>query len=106
VSILRVPFLLEPSYPLHSAAVETNRARLLKKWGGPAGWEAQKLRHDLKGRGRSVGIERFNLDRLASNTKMSHRLVREITRRYGYGISEEVRVKNWELCDYNNYNNK
>ena len=62
----------------------------MNKWGGLEGWNAQKQRHDLKGRGRAVGIRDFNLDRKASNTKMSHRLVLLMTRRYGFEVSEEV----------------
>ena len=46
--ILRVPFFLEPDYDEEVDFVETNRERLVKKWGGRAGWEAQKGRHDLK----------------------------------------------------------
>ena len=56
-TVLRVPFFLEPDYPEGAEFEETNRVRLLRKWGGRAGWEAQKERHNLKGRGREVGIE-------------------------------------------------
>ena len=66
--MLRVPFFLEPEYPTAAEFEETNRVRLLRKWGGKRGWDEQKRRHALKERGREVGIEHFNLDRVASNT--------------------------------------
>lgn len=89
-SVVRVPFLLEPDYPEDAIYVETNRERLEKKWGGPQGWNIQKQRHDLKGRGLEAGIPHFNLDRLASNTVASHRLVQKIGKTYGLGISEKL----------------
>ena len=51
------------------------RERLIRKWGGEREFSAQKSRHMLKQRGQEVGIERFNLDRIASSTFLSHRLV-------------------------------
>ena len=58
-SLLRVPFFLEPDYPQEAEFEETNRVRLVRKWGGAAGWEAQKSRHRLKERGQEVGIDRL-----------------------------------------------
>jgi predicted DsbA family dithiol-disulfide isomerase len=69
---------------------ETNRVRLERKWGGKAAFAAQKHRHRLKERGQEVGIEHFNLDRLASNTLASHRLVQWVTKNYGSAVSEEL----------------
>jgi predicted DsbA family dithiol-disulfide isomerase len=89
-TVLRVPFFLEPDYPEGEAFEETNRVRLVRKWGGQAGWDAQKKRHDLKGRGRAVGIEKFNLDRVASNTLTSHRLVQWVTKHYGVNAAEKM----------------
>jgi predicted DsbA family dithiol-disulfide isomerase len=89
-SVVRVPFLLEPHYPKDKAFVETNRARLEAKWGGPRGWSIQKSRHDLKGRGLDAGIPHFNLDRLTSNTLASHRLVQKIGKVYGLAVSETL----------------
>ena len=43
----------------------------------------QKARHGLKERGQEVGIEHFNLDRIASNTMSSHRLVQWVTKTLG-----------------------
>ena len=57
-NVVRVPFFLEPDYPTGEEFEETNRVRLLRKWGGQAGWDAQKRRHGMKERGREVGIER------------------------------------------------
>lgn len=87
-NLLRVPFFLEPDYSRSEEFEETNRVRLLRKWGGKAGWEAQKARHDLKGRGRAVGIQHFNLDRIASSTFASHRLVHWVTRTLGTNTAE------------------
>lgn len=89
-SILRIPFFLEPEYDENQAFVETNRERLIKKWGGRAGWENQKHRHDLKGRGMEAGIPFFNLDRKASSTMASHRLIQHIGKTYGLAVSEAV----------------
>ena len=89
-SMIRVPFLLEPNYDENKPFVETNRERLIKKWGGPAGWARQKANHDLKGRGMEAGIPHFNLDRLASNTMASHRLIQHIGKTYGLDVSEAV----------------
>lgn len=87
-SVIRVPFFLEPDYDESAPFVESNRDRLVKKWGGPEGWEAQKIRHDLKGRGMEAGIPFFNLDRLASNSMASHRLIQHVGKRYGLRVSE------------------
>jgi predicted DsbA family dithiol-disulfide isomerase len=87
---IRVPFFLEPSYDESKPFVESNRERLIKKWGGPEGWERQKQAHDLKGRGLEAGISHFNLDRLASNTMASHRLIQHIGKKYGLAVSEAI----------------
>ncbi len=87
-SILGVPFFLEPYYDEEKPFIETNRQRLIKKWGGEQGWERQKQRHDLKGRGLEAGIPHFNLDRLTSNTMASHRLIQYVGKRYGLRVSE------------------
>ena len=89
-SVLRVPFFLEPDYDENLPHVESNRERLIQKWGGKQGWEKQKHRHDLKGRGLEAGIPHFNLDRLAANTMASHRLIQHIGKQYGLDISEAV----------------
>ena len=89
-SILRIPFFLEPHYPEDLAVVETNRERLIKKWGGQAGWDRQKDMHNLKGRGLEAGIPFFNLDRKASNTMASHRLIQYLGKTYGLAVSEAV----------------
>ncbi|KAL7466158.1 hypothetical protein ACHAXS_006451 [Conticribra weissflogii] len=89
-SVLRVPFFLEPHYDESKPYIESNRDRLIKKWGGKEGWEIQKRRHDLKGRGMAVGIPHFNLDRLASNSMASHRLIQHIGKRYGLFVSEAL----------------
>mmetsp|Transcript_10063 Transcript_10063/g.40645 ORF Transcript_10063/g.40645 Transcript_10063/m.40645 type:complete len:230 (+) Transcript_10063:713-1402(+) len=88
--VLRVPFFLEPNYERNENWHETNRSRLERKWGGKEAFGAQKRRHRLKERGQEVGIEHFNLDRLASNTLASHRLVQWITKLYGCIASEAV----------------
>eukprot|EP00977_Amphora_coffeiformis_P017165 scaffold5479_cov199-Amphora_coffeaeformis.AAC.104 len=89
-AILRVPFFLEPNYDENAVYVESNRERLIQKWGGPAGWERQKARHDLQGRGLEAGIPHFNLDRLAANSMASHRLIQHIGKTYGLNVSEAV----------------
>ena len=89
-TVLRVPFFLEPDYPKGPEFEETNRVRLVRKWGGEAGWKVQKARHGLKERGRAVGIEHFNLDRIASNTFASHRLVQWVTRTMGVTAAEQL----------------
>lgn len=89
-SILRIPFFLEPFYPEDVSIVETNRERLVNKWGGQAGWDRQKQMHDLKGRGLEAGIPYFNLDRKASNTMASHRLIQYLGKSYGLAVSEAV----------------
>jgi len=68
-SVIRVPFFLEPNYDESKPFIETNRERLINKWGGKEGWERQKKSHDLKGRGIEAGIPHFNLDRLTGNTR-------------------------------------
>jgi len=89
-NILRVPFFLEPDYPTTPEFEETNRVRLIRKWGGEAGSRAQKSRHRLKERGQEVGIEHFNLDRVASNTLASHRVVQWVTRTSGMNKAEQL----------------
>jgi hypothetical protein len=89
-SVIRVPFFLEPNYDETLPYIESNRDRLVKKWGGTAGWEEQKLRHDLKGRGLEAGIPHFNLDRLASNSMASHRLIQMLGKKYGLAVSEAI----------------
>lgn len=89
-SVLRVPFFLEPHYDESRTFIESNRERLVKKWGGRQGWESQKKRHDLKGRGQAAGIPHFNLDRLAANSMASHRLIQHLGKTYGLDISEAI----------------
>jgi len=89
-SILRVPYFLEPDYDEEAVYVETNRERLIKKWGGKAGWNRQKHMHNLKGRGLEAGIPFFNLDRKASSTMASHRLIQFLGKTYGLAVSEAV----------------
>jgi predicted DsbA family dithiol-disulfide isomerase len=89
-TVIRVPFFLEPEYSEDEAFGETNRERLIRKWGGLEGWERQKRSHALKERGLEVGIERFDLDRIASNTLKSHRLVQWATKTYGINTSEAL----------------
>lgn len=81
---------MEPDYDPKKTFVETNRTRLIRKWGGEAGWNKQKKHHNLKGRGEEVGIPHFNLDRLASNTMASHRLIQHLGKNYGLTVSEKV----------------
>ena len=61
---------------------------MIRKWGGTENWLNQKRNHNLKGRGLAAGISHFNLDRLASNTMMSHRLVQFVGKTYGLADSE------------------
>lgn len=90
-SVVRVPFFLEPGYPEDEAFAETNRVRLVRKWGGVAGWEAQKQRHGLKERALAAGIvQPIDLDRLASSTMASHRLVQWVSRTKGLDASERL----------------
>ena len=89
-SVIRVPFFLEPNYDERLPFIESNRERLVRKWGGKRGWEEQKLRHDLKGRGLEAGIPHFNLDRLASNSMASHRLIQHVGKKYGLRVSEAL----------------
>lgn len=90
--LLRVPFFLEPGYPrqLDHPFEESNRERLERKWGGALEFQEQKSRHRLKERGKDVGIEHFNLDRLASSTRASHDLVQFTTRTYGTRAAERL----------------
>ena len=89
-AVLRVPFFLEPHYDETKPFIESNRERLVKKWGGEEGWERQKQRHDMKGRGLAAGIPKFNLDRLAANSMSSHRLIQHVGKRYGLAVSESL----------------
>ena len=89
-SVIRVPFFLEPDFDEGKEFEMTNRERLLRKWGGKKGWEEQKRRHDLKGRGQEAGIPHFNLDRKAANSMASHRLIQHIGKTYGLTISEAI----------------
>jgi predicted DsbA family dithiol-disulfide isomerase len=89
-SVLRVPFFLEPTYDESRVYMETNRDRLVQKWGGSQGWERQKASHDLKGRGRAAGIPHFNLDRRAANSMASHRLIQHVGKTYGLAASEAI----------------
>jgi predicted DsbA family dithiol-disulfide isomerase len=89
-SVIRVPFFLEPNYDESKPFIESNRERLIKKWGGKAGWEEQKRRHNLKGRGIDAGIPHFNLDRLAANSMASHRLIQHLGKNYGLHVSEAI----------------
>lgn len=113
IAVVRVPFFLEPEYDESKPFIESNRDRLVKKWGGEEGWERQKHNHEcvgvlffpcmrrmlyllnlsifsLKGRGIAAGIPHFNLDRLASNSMASHRLIQHIGKRYGLNVSETL----------------
>lgn len=96
-SVIRVPFFLEPHYDENKPFIESNRERLVKKWGGKQGWERQKNHHNLKGRGLEAGIPHFNLDRLTANTMASHRLIQYLGKTYGLAVSEAVYDK---LNDY------
>lgn len=89
-AVIRVPFFLESEYDASKPYICTNRERLLKKWGGKEGWERQKRSHNLKGRGLAAGIPHFNLDRLASNSMASHRLIQHVGKRYGLDVSEAL----------------
>lgn len=88
--------------------VGTNRERLVQKWGGPERWEDQKRRHDLKGRGLDAGIPHFNLDRLASSTMASHRLIQHIGKTYGLAVSEAVydKLNDYYFVDGHSLNDK
>lgn len=89
-TLIRVPFFLEPDYDRSESFEETNRTRLERKWGGKQAFAAQKHRHKLKERGREVGIEHFNLDRIASSTFASHRLVQWTSKTYGISTAERL----------------
>lgn len=90
-SVVRVPFFLEPGYPEDEGWHVSNRARLVQKWGGEQNWLEQKRRHRLKERAHAAGItEKFDLDRLASNTLKSHRLVQWVSRTRGLEASERL----------------
>ncbi len=45
-AVIRVPFFLEPEYDESKPFIESNRDRLVKKWGGKEGWERQKHHHE------------------------------------------------------------
>jgi hypothetical protein len=45
-AVIRVPFFLEPEYDESKPYIESNRDRLVKKWGGKEGWERQKHHHE------------------------------------------------------------
>ena len=107
-SVLRVPFFLEPHYDEDKPYIESNRDRLIKKWGGKRGWEEQKRRHDLKGRGLAAGIPHFNLDRLASNSMASHRLIQHVGKTYGLRVSEGLydRLNTYYFVDGHALNDK
>lgn len=107
-SVLRIPFFLEPNYDENEVFVETNRQRLVQKWGGKAGWENQKHRHDLKGRGLEAGIPFFNLDRKASNTMASHRLIQHLGKTHGLAVSEAVydKLNEYYFVDGHSLNDK
>lgn len=89
-TIIRIPYFLEPNYDPNKIYIETNRERLIKKWGGIQNWNIQKQRHQLKERGQQVGISHFNLDRYASNTMKSHVLIQYISQLYGLYVSEYI----------------
>lgn len=107
-SILRIPYFLEPNYDENEVFVETNRQRLIQKWGGKAGWERQKHRHDLKGRGLEAGIPFFNLDRKVSSTMASHRLIQYLGKTYGLTVSEAVydKLNEYFFVDGHSLNDK
>ncbi len=46
--------------------------------------------NSLKGRGLAAGIPHFNVDRLASNSMASHRLIQHVGKRYGLNVSEAL----------------
>jgi len=70
-SVIRVPFFLEPQYDEKKEFVESNRERLVKKWGGKEGWERQKRTHNLKGRGLEyVGSVAINERTLKTKQKL------------------------------------
>lgn len=45
-AVIRVPFFLEPDYDESLPYIESNRDRLVRKWGGKEGWERQKQHHE------------------------------------------------------------
>lgn len=89
-TLVRVPFFLEPEYSESEDFQETNRVRLHRKWGGEQAFEKQKARHGLKERGLEAGIPRFDLDRVASSTMASHRLVQWVTKNLGINKAEAL----------------
>lgn len=107
-SILRVPYFLEGEYDENKVFEKTNRERLIQKWGGKAGWERQKHMHDLKGRGLEAGIPFFNLDRKASSTMASHRLIQYLGKKYGLAVSEAVydKLNEYYFVDGHSLNDK
>ena len=46
--------------------------------------------YSLKGRGIAAGIPHFNLDRLASNSMATHRLIQHVGKLYGLNVSEAL----------------
>uniref|UniRef100_A0A7S4L6L9 DSBA-like thioredoxin domain-containing protein n=1 Tax=Guillardia theta TaxID=55529 RepID=A0A7S4L6L9_GUITH len=98
-TLIRVPFFLEPDYPRDEEFGETNRERLVRKWGGIRGWERQKQQHKLKERGQEVGIAHFNLDRIASSTFRSHRLGQWGTKTRGIVAAETL----YDLLNYRHF---
>lgn len=107
-SVLRIPYFLEPNYDENEVFVETNRQRLIQKWGGKNGWERQKHGHDLKGRGLEAGIPFFNLDRKTSSTMASHRLIQYLGKTYGLAASEAVydKLNEYYFVDGHSLNDK
>ena len=98
-TLLRVPFFLEPDYDRSSQFEESNHDRLIRKWGGVAEFNAQKQRHGLKERGVAVGIPYFNLQRTASSTYLSHRMVQYVTHQHGVTASEAL----YSTLNYNHF---
>ena len=100
-SVLRVPFFLEPFYDENKPYIESNRERLIQKWGGKAGWERQKASHDLKGRGLEAGIPHFNLDRYALTKEMFLWLVVPCDITSSFGFLYYIPDGNWIFsCDF------
>jgi len=89
-SLFRIPFFLEPDYSHNPNFFESNHDRLIRKWGGVKEFNAQKHRHTLKERGKAAGIAHFNLQRTASSTYLSHRLVQYVTKTYSITESEAL----------------
>mmetsp|Transcript_22195 Transcript_22195/g.64456 ORF Transcript_22195/g.64456 Transcript_22195/m.64456 type:complete len:211 (-) Transcript_22195:307-939(-) len=90
VEVRRVPFFLEPDYPEEEGFEESNEERLVRKWGGAREFQAQRVRHRLKERGQEVGIPEFVLDRRASSTMASHRVVQWVAQTLGTAKAEAL----------------